>query len=130
VILYHRALKADEVAGSFKAVSADKSAPPAILREPASTRATPAHNGLGINPATAPIKPAGISIALYAGVTVEGEVGQTYGIQYTANLSDTNNWRGAANITLVEPTELWFDVQAGNKPARYYRVVPGPISIP
>jgi hypothetical protein len=35
-----------------------------------------------------------------------------------------------ANVTLGTPTELWFDVQRANQPQRYYRVVPGPISIP
>jgi hypothetical protein len=57
-------------------------------------------------------------------------VGLTYGIQYNTDLSNTNGWRGMANITLSVPTELWFDVQPANQAHRFYRVVPGPISIP
>jgi hypothetical protein len=73
---------------------------------------------------------AGVSLALYSGITIDGVVGLTYGIQYSTDLSNTNGWRGMANVTLSVPTELWFDVQPANQPRRYYRVVPGPISVP
>ena len=77
------------------------------------------------------MNPAGVSLALYAGITIDGVVGLTYGIQYNTNLNNTNGWQGVANVTLGIPTELWFDVQpAFQQPQRYYRVVPGPISIP
>ena len=33
------------------------------------------------------------------------------------------------NVTLSVPTELWFEVQPANQAKRFYRVVPGPISI-
>jgi len=45
-------------------------------------------------------------------------------------LSNTNGWQGMANVTLGTPAELWFDVQPASQPQRYYRVVPGPISVP
>jgi hypothetical protein len=35
-----------------------------------------------------------------------------------------------ASLTLSTPTELGFDVQPASQPQRYYRVVPGPISVP
>jgi hypothetical protein len=76
------------------------------------------------------MNPAGVSLALYAGVTIDGVVGLTYGIQFSTNLSNTNSWQGLVNVTLSVPTELWFDVQPASQPQRYYRVVPGPISIP
>jgi len=76
------------------------------------------------------INPAGVSLGLYSGITIDGVVGLTYGVQCSTNLSDTNGWRGLANITLSIPTQLWFDVQSGGQPQRYYRIVPGPISIP
>jgi hypothetical protein len=81
-------------------------------------------------PAYLTMNPAGVSLALYAGITIDGVVGLTYGIQYSTDLSNTNGWRGMANVTLSVPTELWFDVQPASKPQRYYRVVPGPITIP
>jgi hypothetical protein len=76
------------------------------------------------------MNPAGVSLALYAGVTIEGVVGLTYGIQCSTNLSNTSGWWGMVNITLGVPSELWFDVQPANQARRFYRVVPGPISIP
>jgi hypothetical protein len=76
------------------------------------------------------MNPAGVSLALYSGVTIDGVVGLTYGIQYSTDLSNTNGWRGMANVTLGTPTELWFDVQPASQSHRYYRVVPGPIPVP
>jgi hypothetical protein len=76
------------------------------------------------------VNPAGVSLALYAGITIDGVVGLTYGIQYSTDLSNTNGWQGIVNVTLSVPTMLWFDMQPANQPQRYYRVVPGPISIP
>ena len=82
------------------------------------------------NPAVLTVNPAGVSIALDSGVTIDGVVGLTYGIQYTTDLSNTNSWTGLANVTLGVPTQLWFDVQAATQPKRYYRVVTGPIPVP
>jgi hypothetical protein len=76
------------------------------------------------------MNPSGVSLALHSGITIDGVVGLTYGIQYSIDLSNTNGWRGMVNITLTAPTQLWFDVQPASQPQRYYRVVPGPISIP
>jgi hypothetical protein len=76
------------------------------------------------------VNPAGVSLALYPGITIDGVVGLTYGIQYNTDLSNTNGWQGMTNVTLGTPNQLWFDVQPASQPQRYYRVVPGPISIP
>jgi hypothetical protein len=80
--------------------------------------------------ATLTVNPAGVAIALYAGVTIDGVVGQTYGIQSTLDLSNTNSWVGRTNITLTTSTFLWYDSQPATQPQTYYRVVPGPISVP
>jgi Concanavalin A-like lectin/glucanases superfamily/Immunoglobulin domain len=76
------------------------------------------------------VNPAGVSLALYSGITIDGVVGLTYGIQYSTDLSNTNGWRGIANVPLGAPTQLWFDIHPADQPQRYYRVVPGPINIP
>ncbi len=44
------------------------------------------------------MSPAGVSVALYAEVTIEGVVGLTYGIQCATNLNDAAGWQGQANI--------------------------------
>jgi len=43
------------------------------------------------------MNPAGVSLALYSGITIDGVVGLTYGIQFSTDLSNTNGWRGMAN---------------------------------
>ena len=81
-------------------------------------------------PATLTVNSAGVGIALYPGVTIDGVTNQTYGIQIKTDLSNPNSWAGVTNITLAVPMQIWYDSQAATQPQRYYRVVPGPISIP
>jgi hypothetical protein len=77
-------------------------------------------------PAQLVVNPANIALGLYAGVTIEGVPGFTYGIQYTTDLGDTNSWVTATNLTLTEPVELWVDrsveVQSNPGARRFYRV--------
>jgi hypothetical protein len=72
--------------------------------------------------------PVNASLDLYPGVTVEGEVGTTYGIQFSNDLDAT--WRGLANITLSVPKQIWFDPHSASAPRRFYRVLPGPVVVP
>ena len=76
------------------------------------------------------IRLADVSLTLYSGFTIEGAVGQTYGIQCSTNLDNPNGWRGLTNLTLQAPAERWLDVQPAAQQPRYYLVVPGPITIP
>jgi hypothetical protein len=76
------------------------------------------------------VNPAGISLGLYPGITINGVVGYIYSIQSTANLSDTNSWVTLTNLTLTQPIQIWVDTSTeaslpGN-PQRFYRVLPGP----
>jgi len=70
------------------------------------------------------------SIALYPGLTLYGNVGTIYGIQASTNLSDTNSWFNLANVSLTNTAQLWYDSIPASLSARFYRVVPGPITIP
>jgi len=76
------------------------------------------------------VNPARLSIGLYAGVTVEGVIGKTYGIQYNSDLSNSAGWLGLANVTMIGAKQIWFDTQSATQPQRCYRIVPGPLSIP
>lgn len=87
-------------------------------------------NMLTSQPATLTVNPSGVSFALYVGVTIDGVVGYTYGVQSTTDLGNSNSWLGRTNITLTTPTFLWYDSQPATQPQRFYRVVPGPIPIP
>ncbi len=80
-------------------------------------------------PANLTINPAGVAIALYPGVKIDGVVGFTYGIQSTTNLSNPNSWIGRTNLTLAVTPVIWSDYQPS--PAQtFYRVLQGPIPIP
>jgi hypothetical protein len=77
-------------------------------------------------PAQLVINPANISLGFYAGITIEGVPGYTYGIEYSTNLADVNAWNFVTNVTLLQPTELWLDTSikalAPGNNGRYYRV--------
>jgi hypothetical protein len=71
-----------------------------------------------------------VGIATYAGLTIKGGVGQTYGIQATTDMT-ASSWIGVANVTLTQPTLRWYDPNStADQPKRFYRVVEGPITIP
>jgi hypothetical protein len=77
-------------------------------------------------PAQLVVNPAEVELGFYAGLLISGVTGQTYGIQYSTNLSDTNGWISITNLTLTQPVELWIDTSVesrgpGNN-GRYYRV--------
>src|ERR1039457_7594204 len=81
-------------------------------------------------PANLTINPAGVAIALYPGVKIDGVVGLTYGIQYSTDLANTNGWIGVTNLTFTQPTEIWYDSIPASMAQRFYRVLQGPIPIP
>lgn len=76
------------------------------------------------------VSPVEMYFGLYPGMLIKGVVGQTYGIQSSIAISDTNSWIGITNITLTTPTFQWYDSQPATQPQHYYRVVPGPIPVP
>ena len=67
-----------------------------------------------------------VAISLYPGLTISGDVGKTYDIQTTTNLSQTNTWLTVTNLTLLQPAQLWIDTRtdttSGDAPRRFYRV--------
>lgn len=69
------------------------------------------------------VNPANISLAMYAGVTIDGVPGYTYGIQYTTDLRLTNAWVTVTNYTLSVPVETWIDMESADGLKRFYRVV-------
>ena len=71
-----------------------------------------------------------LTIALHPCLTIRGSVGEIVGVQYTTNLAAPMTWIGTANVTLTNITQMWCDPTPANQPQRYYRVVPGPITIP
>jgi len=81
-------------------------------------------------PAQLVVNPAGTSLGLYPGLTIQGVVGYSYVIQATTNLSNTNSWVTLTNLILAQPVQLWVDTNVNASlpanPNRFYQVLPGP----
>ena len=79
-------------------------------------------------------KPIALNLTMNASnqsqVLVAGILGQAYGIQTAPSLGATNAWRGVTNLTLAASTNVWIDSAQGTNAAKYYRVLPGTISVP
>jgi hypothetical protein len=80
-------------------------------------------------PAEVVVNPAGVSLGMFPGVYVSGVVGYTYRIQATSDLTNTNSWTTVATMTLMQPVQLWVDINvdamSATNPHKYYKVVPG-----
>jgi len=63
-----------------------------------------------------------LSIALYAGLTINGQIGRTYRIDYLDALSSTNTWSELTNIVLPSSPYLLIDTRPLAR-QRYYRSV-------
>lgn len=76
------------------------------------------------------VNPAGVTLGLYPGLTIQGVVGRTYGIEFTTSVSNSNQWTTLTTMTLTNPVELFTDTNADaslpSNPQRFYRVVPIP----
>src|SRR5438067_614971 len=88
------------------------------------------YGGVANDQGSVAVTPAAVSITLHAGITIEGVPGLAYGIQYNRDLTSNNGWLGLANVILTTPKQIWYDPQPAAQPQRYYRILPGPISIP
>jgi hypothetical protein len=74
--------------------------------------------------ATLTISPACLSIALYPGLTVNGEVGRDYTIEWASGLEEPVYWHALTNFTLSTPEVLWFDPTPAGAARRFYRIKP------
>jgi hypothetical protein len=63
-------------------------------------------------------------------LSIIGLSNQTYGVQGTTNLAGTIVWQGLTNLVSTSPTNTWVDPRPMTQPQSYYRIVPGPISVP
>jgi hypothetical protein len=89
-----------------------------------------ANNTVASQAATLTVNPARASIATYAGITIEGVPGRTYGVQMSTDLG-LNTWTNVANVTLTQPIQIWYDSQStAQQPQGFYRVVVRPITVP
>jgi formylglycine-generating enzyme required for sulfatase activity len=78
--------------------------------------------------------PAGLAIQTYAGLSITGEVGTVYSIQYVTDLAQTNTpsaWRCLEFLQLPASPYLWADKSAPATGRRFYRAVvfPAPTNL-
>jgi hypothetical protein len=80
-------------------------------------------------PAQVAVNPAGLSLGFCPSLTITGVVGNTYIIQSSTNLGDTNNWVTLTNLTLTSPVQLWVDTNVNASSPfvtkYFYQVLPG-----
>jgi hypothetical protein len=72
---------------------------------------------------------AGIGMVFSPTVTIAGNVGDTFEIQRTSDLSDPNSWVTMTNLTLNATVQLWADTNLNaslpGNPHPFYRILPG-----
>jgi hypothetical protein len=73
-------------------------------------------------PITLEVKPT-LDIQLYAGLTINGRVGEVFAIEYTTNL-DSGVWIKLTDVTLTATSQLWVDTESpASQQGRFYRAV-------
>lgn len=65
-----------------------------------------------------------ISLQTYPGLTITGTVGTVYAIEYTTDLTPTNNWLCLSFTQLPSTNYLWVDTSAPVTSRRFYRAAP------
>jgi hypothetical protein len=108
---YDRALSSNEIAAIYAAGRGGKCKTPTVV-------------SIGLSPGAQPPQ-------MFPTLTIGGLAGQTYGIQASSSpLASSNTWVGMTNMTLPGSTGLWSDPAPVAGGQRFYRALPGTISVP
>jgi len=81
--------------------------------------------GASSAPVTAPQPPPQgtvLSIAMFAGIIIEGEVGSTVTIEFTEDFSQTSGWTELATFEIRRSPDIFIDEQSPERTTRFYRV--------
>ena len=74
------------------------------------------------------VNPAVVTLSFSPTLTINGAIGNSYIIQSSADLSNTNNWNTLTNLTLTQPVQIWVDISVDASSPFYskyfYRVEP------
>jgi formylglycine-generating enzyme required for sulfatase activity len=66
---------------------------------------------------------AGLVLRLYPGLTITGQVGTVYSIQYATNANQTSGWRCLDFLRLPSSNYFWVDPNPPTASRRFYRAV-------
>ena len=78
------------------------------------------HSGTVSNPVLDQTK---LGVNMYAGLLINGNIGNSYRIEYVDSMANTNNWSMLATVTLDRTPYLFFDIESTNAMKRYYRAI-------
>jgi hypothetical protein len=67
-----------------------------------------------------------LTLKMYAGLTIDGEIGETYQIQFVPALGNQTEWQVLTNVTLTNVPYLFIDLESPGVPRRFYRALPPP----
>jgi len=76
------------------------------------------------------VNPAVVTLGFSPTLTINGAAGDSYFIQRSADLTNTNNWKTLTSLTLTQPIEIWVDTSIdASSPFNnkyFYQLVPAP----
>ena len=72
-----------------------------------------------------PQTPPTLGLQLYPGLTIQGDVGRPYRIEFADGVNSTN-WQVLTNFFLPASPHLFFDTSPANSAHRFYRAIPIP----
>jgi formylglycine-generating enzyme len=64
-----------------------------------------------------------LELRMYAGITITGEVGTAYSIQWTTNVLDPNGWMTLTNLVLLASPTVYYDADSPSRVKRFYRTI-------
>jgi hypothetical protein len=65
-----------------------------------------------------------LTLKVYAGITIDGEIGQSYRVEYVSALNSTPDWQVLTNITLTNTPYFLIDRESPQQSQRFYRAIP------
>ena len=92
-----------------------------------SYHAVVSNNGGGVTsqPAFLSVLP-GLNINMIPAISLIGDVGTAYTLQYINAVGPTNNWQTLTTVTLTNNPQFYPDYSAIGQPTRFYRLIQGP----
>lgn len=70
--------------------------------------------------------PLTLSIAMYAGVKIQGQPGGQVQVQYVNALGNTNDWQPLATFPFTNSPYIFIDYDSPTQPKRFYRALQSP----
>jgi hypothetical protein len=60
-------------------------------------------------------------VRFYAGVSLRGNIGDKFSVEYQDQIDPSGEWHLGSNVTLTETESVWYDRESANHTNRFYR---------